>query len=121
VSGLRFRGQVGAVHGPGRDGAGPEQSRRGPIVLHPPDDAVTAELVHDRDLWMVFYRPSGLTDEIDPEALRSEVGGDLAYGPIVACLEGRLRTTGRTVLSAYVETDPKHTVVAIWNLGRPTG
>jgi hypothetical protein len=62
-----------------------------------------------------------LSDQIDPETLRSELGRDLAYGPIVAYLEGRLRVTGRTVLTAYVETDPKRTVVAIWNLGRLTG
>lgn len=91
-----------------------------PIVLHPPDDAVTAELLHDRGfaVWMVLYRPSGVTDDIDDDALASELGGNIETGTVVGYIEERLRATGRTILSAHVETDSRHTTVAIWTLGR---
>ncbi len=65
------------------------------MVLHPPDGAVTAELMHDRYIWMMLYRPDGSTDQISGDALRSILGAALDYGTVAAYLEERpLRRVG---------------------------
>lgn len=88
-----------------------------PVILHPPDGAVTAELLHDRDIWMMYYRPNGSTDQISGDALRSVLGDELEYGPVADYLEERLLAAGRNALRSVVRSDSGHTVVAVWTLG----
>lgn len=90
-----------------------------PVVLHPPNDAVTAELMHDRDIWMMLYRPDGSTDQISSDALREVLGSVLEYGPVADYLEERLLAAGRDVLRSQLQADSGHTVVAVWTLVHP--
>jgi hypothetical protein len=90
-----------------------------PVVLHPPDDAVMAELVRRPYMWTVSYRPDGSADQIDVDDLRSDLGGDLGINQVVAYLEERLVAAGRTILDCQAEDAEGSTVVAIWTLALP--
>lgn len=89
------------------------------VVLHPPDDAVTAELVHGPHSSTVSYRPNGSTDHIDTNDLRTGLGGDLRAEQVTAYIEGRLEAAGRTTLDCQAENGAGGTVVAVWTLALP--
>lgn len=90
-----------------------------PVQLHPPDDAVTAELVHGPTRWTVYYRPDGSADEVEAKPLLSDLNDDLEISQAIACIEERLLAAGRATLNCQVDDLRKDHVVAIWTLALP--
>jgi hypothetical protein len=89
------------------------------VELHPPDDAVTAELRHGLFVWTVSYRPNGPAEQIDSESLRSDLGNDLAVDRVISFLEGRLMAAGRAILHCRVGEARRDSVAVIWTLALP--
>ena len=84
-----------------------------PVVLHPPDNAVGAELIEHDGAWMMAY----LTDEerlvegINDEILRAELKDDVSFGSVIQYVEGQLavkRSPARAVVPAGI--------IAAWTL-----
>ena len=85
-----------------------------PVVLHLPNAATKAELVHKDGLWMVFYRPGGAFDQIDGAALGAELCDDVTTGSVVDYIEKRLRAAGRNPVRITI--DLPLAIVAVWTL-----
>ncbi len=63
-----------------------------PVVLHPPDDAIGAELIEHDGAWMMAYLTDKerLVESINEEILRAELKDDVSFGSVTDYIESQL-------------------------------